>query len=123
MAARRSNRGSSADASDVANADDLIDALLEPIGVPVSPVSRIDEFSFDTIPFDRRFFHFGEPERYSLTVGSSSRARFPSSTIAFADPSTVAICVRRKMRREVMIASGRRGRGGRRRTWRSDIKC
>jgi len=51
-------------------------------------------------------------------------AASPITNLKFVDPSRVAVCIRRKQRREVILASGR---GGRTRKPRyseySDIKC
>lgn len=49
-----------------------------------------------------------------------------TAKLAFTDPSSVAICVRRKIRREVMFARGHSGRRGQRRpkrNWFSTIRC
>jgi len=49
-----------------------------------------------------------------------------TSKIAFSDPSSVAICIRRKTRREVIFAkrkSGRRGQRRLKRNWFSKIHC
>ena len=134
---RRSDEGSSADTTD--NARPELDSLLDPLpALPVDPVSSLYDFTGPTIPNDRRAFSFGEPERYSLNVGQgrgdSARSdvgaverstRLPTS-VRFEDASTVAICVRRKERREVLHAKRkiRKGGGsGRRHHWYSKIKC
>lgn len=123
--ARRSRRRD-ADTFDIAN-DPIITELSRPVLLPVSPVSRLDEFLGDTLPFDRREFSFGEPERYTLgssSVDAVSPQRLWSHEPAFTEPRTVAICHRRQVRKEVMIAKKRKGRGGSpRRDWRSEIKC
>ena len=49
-----------------------------------------------------------------------------TAKLAFSSPPSVAICVRRKQRREVMFAlkkSGKRGQRRPRRSWYSSIKC
>lgn len=50
-----------------------------------------------------------------------------TARIAFSDPLTVTECVRRRVRREVLHALKKTGRGSgggkKRRTWRSMIKC
>lgn len=49
-----------------------------------------------------------------------------TAKLAFAGPSSVAICVRRKRRREVLMAKGYGGRRGQRRprrSWYSNIRC
>lgn len=120
--------------------------LLRPVELPSDPLSSLDMFIGETLPHDRRLFSFGEVEKYSLGIspsreGSSpvraetrargSVARFRAiepgplgrAQIGFNDPNTVAICLRRKVRKEVMIA--RRGRGSKRprRKWYSNIRC
>lgn len=50
----------------------------------------------------------------------------PTAKIGFADPLNVAVCVRRKQRREVLFAKHKAGRRGQRRpkrNWFSNIKC
>lgn len=121
----RGRSGRSADTSDIAN---LTTELLRPVELPdLSPsVSQLDEFLGPTLPYDRRAFSFGEPERYSLVSRGTVRyGQVYRDQIGFGDPSTVAICYRRKQRREVLFAKRRiRGRGGaRRRSWRSMVKC
>lgn len=125
MAARRSS-GRSADTSDIANAPtDLEAALLSPVLMPAFPVSRVDEFLGEALPYDRRRFSFGEPETYGLVnVTPRGHGPFSREQIGFSDAGTVAICHRRKVRREVLFAKRvRRGYGARRRSWRSLIKC
>lgn len=49
-----------------------------------------------------------------------------TAKLAFAEPSSVAICVRRKQRREVLLARGHGGKKGQRRpkrNWYSNIRC
>jgi len=121
-------RRSDAETSDFANVPELSDPILSELlalplpGVPLRSLSRIDEFLGPELPYDRRLFSFGsEPENYSL--GVSSKGSLSMSRVSFNDPSTVAICHRRQVRKEVMIAKRRRGRGGARRDWKSEIKC
>lgn len=84
---------------------------------------------------DRRFFNPLGPYRTPATFGPQRRFRpavtYSSSPgnipigIGFARPDTVAICVRRKVRREVLFAknkSGGRHRRPRRNYW-SSVKC
>jgi hypothetical protein len=81
---------------------------------------------------DRRQWH---PERWGrpvvglrraatrLVVGKSPK-RLPP-TLAFMDPRRVVVCIRRKMRREVLHALGKGGGGNRRPTRKptSEIQC
>lgn len=85
---------------------------------------------------DRRVYH---PERYyrparalSKLAGSVKLKRvagnrqrlFAPDVLRFAIPEKVAVCVRRKERREVIFALKRFGRGGaRRRSYFSDVSC
>lgn len=61
--------------------------------------------------------------RYSDPFGSSGTKAF----VAFTRPSAVAICVRRKTRKEVLFAKRKAGRGGsqrrHRRNWFSKVSC
>lgn len=126
MARRGRARSIQRDAADIAN--DPLALLDTPLLSPeLEPVSRLDEFDPLDIPHDRRQFTFGEPEVYRLVTAPSVRqvTRRIDPKISFGDPATVAICVRRKQRREVLFAKRRmRGRGGaRRRHWYSNVKC
>lgn len=128
MARRGSRSVPSVSPIDTFEEDMLSDVIPE-----VSPVSRVDEFVGDRLPYDRRLFSFHEPELFRMiTSGDVVQGRTVSAQrglsqdrLAYGSPETVAICVRRKQRREVMFAKRRRGgRGGSKRwTWRSDIKC
>lgn len=84
---------------------------------------------------DRRFFNPLGPARAPISLGPQRRFRpavtYSSSPgvipigIGFARPNTVGICVRRKVRREVLFAknkSGGRHRRPRRNYW-SSVKC
>ena len=66
--------------------------------------------------------------RIAVTPSTSNLAgRFPSPGLSFAVPRDVAICVRRKTRREVLFALKKRGKGSgakrRRRNHFSQIGC
>lgn len=69
------------------------------------------------------------PRHAARIIASSSgggNAFYPSSRIAFAAPRGVAVCVRRKERREVIHAIGKAGSRvsrRRRRTWTSEVDC
>lgn len=112
---------------------------------PVSPLGRLSDVE------DRRLFHFEGPNRPALLDdGTLARVhvvdrpknrnrvkprafRFgpkiysqTKAIVAFEEPERVAVCVRRKARREVLFAKKRAGRGGMRkprRTWLSKISC
>lgn len=85
---------------------------------------------------DRRRFHPMGPLRPAggLTRNSTrlkiapaqKRGKLPSR-ISFNIPKHVAVCVRRKIRKEVIFASGKGGKGGRkapyRRNYWSDVRC
>lgn len=86
---------------------------------------------------DRRRYHPLGPYRPASAVSRSSRrlvvsrpgatqsrTRLPSG-IRFADPQKVSLCVKRKTRREVIMAKGKGGGAHRRprRNQFSDVKC
>lgn len=53
-------------------------------------------------------------------------ATYPGSAVRFKDPRAVTICVRRKIRREVIFALGKRGKGARsprKRNFWSEVRC
>jgi len=113
--------------------------------LPTSPLSRLSEAE------DRRLFHFEGPNRPALLDdGTPARThvvdrqknrnrvkprafRFgpkiysqTKAILTFQQPERVAVCVRRKARREVLFAKKKAGRGGMRlprRTWLSKISC
>lgn len=121
----RSITGSSADTSDITLGPDL-NGLLEPLpALPVDPVSIIDEFTQPAIPYDRRAFSFGEewqsPKmevRNDVLSGQTKQVserpsgQLPSGVVV-SDPGRLAVCVRRKERREVLFALRKTFRGGR----------
>lgn len=92
---------------------------------------------------DRRTFHFDDPYRLpkgvfrgdtrlriprsaaaKKAVGRSARLTYPSPNVVFARPDRVALCVKRKTRREVLLASGFGGRNRKgRRTYSSQFSC
>lgn len=139
---RRSRR--SAVPSENAN---LENELLRPVQLPSGFVSDLDDFLGPELPHDRRLFSFHEPELFQLVDQGSSPARAESRTwrgsvarssraiepgalfsagpIGVRRPDSVAVCVRRKRRKEVLHALRRVGRnsGRRRRNQWSDIKC
>jgi len=108
--------------------------------------SSIDDIFFDSLVADRRHiqlyqdlrsFHPAGPLRALAAFSSGDGqvvdrsvvrprgrlAPYFSGHVGFSDPTRVFVCIRRKVRREVLMAT-RRGRGGRsRRNWRSDIRC
>ena len=54
------------------------------------------------------------------------KLRYPSATIGFTAPSSVLVCVRRNMRRQVLHALRKTGKVGQRRprrSWYSSISC
>lgn len=136
-------RGSSATSNEVAN--DPLSPLLDPV-LPVQPLSPLPLPS-ELLPLteieDLRFWHPDSDPDALLTSGvptpiverrsansarrMTRRAIFLSRpTLAFHNPLNVVTCIRRKARREVLHAlkKTRAGRGrGRRRTWRSNIRC
>lgn len=113
-----------------------------------SPTRSIDDLSniqLSTIE-DRREFNptdyqvrtmSGAPHRLALydkrvmrkQAYVADRALHPSQTkarIGFATPQNVLVCVRRKMRKEVLFALGKAGGGARRpprRNWTSYLAC
>lgn len=108
--------------------------------------SSIDDIYFDSLVADRRQLQFYEdlrsfhPDGYLRQLQAFSGldgqyrdqsevrprgrgAPFFSGHVGFTNPRNVFVCIRRKVRREVLMAFNK-GRGGRsRRTWRSDIRC
>lgn len=106
---------------------------------PVSPFVGYDAFAGKkTVLEDRRQFHpmralrpaFSLPRAAArLVVKEPRRPRSflaqTRATIAFADPRRVLICIRRKTRREVLMALGGGGGGKRkpRRNQHSDVRC
>lgn len=104
---------------------------------PLATLSTLHSLTAPVLSQDRRFFHpLGEldpPRAYPrssarIIVGGSGGNSFISPRVAFAVPSGVGICVRRKQRREVLHATGSVGRGKRvssfrRRSWFSDVDC
>lgn len=66
-------------------------------------------------------------ERLPVRPVSPYRDPFPSLRLGFAVPQRVALCVRRKTRREVIFAKGLRRAGSgartRRRNEHSDVRC
>lgn len=133
MAKGRGRRsiGSSEITNDFSRPDPVLDGLLDPLpALPVSPLNPLDDFLGDSLPSDRRAFSFdSEPTR---GTSSSGHVKLPDPVLDRApealstDRVRIATCVRRQQRREVMFAKKfhKRGRGGgRRRTWRSDVRC
>lgn len=129
--ARRSsrNRSGQRDAFDIAN--DVVDPLNIPLPprLPRVPAFTLDDLAhLDEVQDYRRYDPTG---RDALTFGGSpapSRRVAPgrhfSPFIAFDQPSTAIVCHRRKTRREVLFAKRkRRGRGRRKRSLWSNIRC
>ena len=126
MARRNSNR-SSVHASAITNRR-LLDTVINHYGIPqyrpsIAPVT------------DRRTYHPAptfRPVRVSGASGHRLRVPHPFKVqlpwqLAFHQPKRIAICVRRKMRREVLHAFRLTGKGSRARVrkrdqW-SDISC
>lgn len=135
------------DTSEIANSE-----LLSDLMAPVSPSPAVDPLLDDPLLAfeDRRQYHPAGPARPALMSWASDlvantvrntaydisgkryydRAKtYAAAGLAFRDPKRVAICVRRKIRREVLFALSphRRigsGRGKhRRRNWASSIRC
>lgn len=129
MARNKGRRGT----SETAN-DPLSDLLLQPIASFPLVTTPLPEPL--TLLEDRRLFH---PESFDApaaaisdaadTVLRPSKARPGrpqfSPRIGFKAPDHVATCVRRQIRREVILAKGRGGGRHRRprRNWRSEIEC
>lgn len=134
--ARRRSRGRSAETNDFASSptfENLNRELLRPAEDLTSPLTEPFVDTLLELPADRRVFDFGQAEapmmEPSLNLGmrSGPGVRFVPlpRDIRAADPRNVAVCVRRKDRREVLHALRRVGRGGgrrRRNEW-SDVHC
>lgn len=101
--------------------------LLRPAPPPIKPLQLIE---------DRRTYHplgadrparqvSGHPSK-PLRVTPSRKFKIPTQ-LGFTDPRQVAVCVRRKQRKEVLHALKKTGKGKRhrrpRRTWLSNIRC
>ncbi len=84
---------------------------------------------------DRRVFHprgrqraaFSEPRLAARVVVSPVRSRRLPAALSFTDPRRVVVCVRRRIRRQVLFANGTGGARGRKRQPRrnefSSIRC
>jgi len=110
--------------------------LPTPVRIDIRPAQMdLEDLLRDS---DRRRFHPDGPHRNARAVFRSAhtlevpdrpidRARkVLSHSVAFQAPLDVAICVRRKVRKEVMHATGKAGRRGQKRPHRnpySDINC
>lgn len=133
--ARRGHRSRSVPSADIThNASDPLAELLElaePDPVPLNPVTSLDDFMQPAIPFDGRVFSFGQEQPFHQEVANAQPVRGVSSQalspgIRVAEPQALAVCVRRKERREVLHAFrlvGRGRGGGRRWNENSKIKC
>ena len=60
------------------------------------------------------------PSPVPFTIGQATRHKVSNAITAFSVPSDVAICVRRKRRKEVMFATKKAGKVGQRRPRRSE---
>lgn len=86
-----------------------------------------------TMVEDRRTFHPMGFQRPAASLHAKSRVvarkathpTWPSARLQFKIPRDIAVCIRRKERREVLLAKGRGGGGHRppRRNWWSSISC
>lgn len=112
--------------------------LPRPMTPPVFPLILLE---------DRRTFHPDGPRRYpaafkasavqqvfkdgsgrknkALVRKSSTLYTAPPQYVGFRQPNSVAICIRRKVRRQVLLAFGRGGAGNRKgkRTYKSKFHC
>lgn len=144
--ARRKSR--SADTSDIANELDslLLDAATMPALHPMSPFTDLDAVE------DNRTYHPEGPNRAPLSIHHYTEFEVPnerirqtprpniarpysgatqnigslSPQIAFRSPNRVAVCIRRKQRKEVLHALRKAGRGGsrpRRYNRNSQVRC
>lgn len=133
--ARRRSRGRSAETNDFASSptfENLNRELLRPAEDLTSPLTEPFVDTLLELPADRRQFSFGEWEAPVMVpsspgqVSTWSPARSPlPRDVRVEDPRNLAVCVRRKDRREVLHALRRVGRGGgkrRRNEW-SDVHC
>lgn len=144
MGRRRKNTPTQRDATDIANDSELLREFIQkpkpyrPITHPphlttFKPLTLLeDNRAWQPTPKPHRTAKAVPRNAAALTVprqivrGGKTRSTIPS-TVAFQKPSGVAVCVRRKVRREIMFAlrQTRRGAAARRRrrnTW-SDVKC
>lgn len=134
------------DASAIARLGPSVDPLLSyVVGEAHSLPDFVSPPAVRSIPLseieDRRFFD-PQPDRFPRGVRrwkaalasylsrpavhpTRGRAVFLPAEQFFKVPETVALCARRKSRREVLHALKRAGRGVAkpRRTWRSELKC
>lgn len=136
-------RGHSYSHNPTANAS-LSVLRLSPIPPLLSPYEPLVEVE------DRRLFHFqgpdapaldidGRPARVTVRNRNRPKRHKPQAyrfgpkvhsqtkgIITFEAPDRVAVCIRRKRRKEVLFAKRKAGRGGNRpprRTWLSKISC
>lgn len=145
MARRSKNKGTTHNTYQSNYTDPMRD-----INIIASPLLRVSLPAPLTLLEDRRTYHpdglFRSPAavpRYSSRLVISpakkwsksnarntvrSRVRLfesPPATVGFQRPSRVALCVRRKTRREVLFARGSGGKGNRKgkRTYTSQFHC
>lgn len=141
----RSRRRGQRDTPDIATS--LDNMVLSPTVMTPAPIDPVSDY-IDPILDDRRFFHPEEPfhpalllsgfpaeleERHTPSVGYApartgkrGRATEVSYYPAFRHPSSVAVCIRRQRRREVLFALKRAGRGGGKRrkfNFHSKVRC
>lgn len=118
--ARRAHRSRSVPSADITNnaSDPLTELLVlgEPDPLPLNPVSIIDEFLQPAIPFDQRAFSFDadlQNPKMEVSRGSTpTQVSTIPSGVSVSRPEVLAVCVRRKERREVLFAFKKNGRGG-----------
>lgn len=111
MGRGKSNRGQR-DTSDIASSELLAPLKLRPIVLLPQPVFKaLDEVS------DRRRF---SPHKYAPSLSVSGTVAPHKKVvgrkferIGFNEPKTALACVRRVVRRQVMFALGKRGKGSR----------
>lgn len=147
MGRRRKNTPTQRDTTDIANDSELLREFIQKPKPyrPITPqltkplTDQIDNrFWTPEIPspgaVPRSAARLKAPSNGAVSVSGPSRTavgnrrtRSVPSTIAFAKPTGVAVCVRRKTRREVLFAKNRTGKGARafrrRRNHWSDVRC
>lgn len=135
------------DTSDIASGDPLLDLTAPPRVTPtLTPLQQYMDLTAERYLLreleDHRQWHpdpqrslvtpVGRPTRQRLRDPMSRLRRFGAQTkavisVGHRNPLNAAIiCARRKARKEVLHALGlkRRGKGGgKRRNWRSNVKC
>lgn len=125
MARRGRSERHTRDATDIASPSLRLSEILHSLPTPSTYLQMLE---------DRRLY-FPEPTRPARAFHRSAtqlqvpnvqkQKLYPPPAVGFVAPNSVAICVRRHQRREVLFARGFRGRKRQRARWSeySSIRC